>query len=126
LLPSELQAVFNSFDKDKDGHISSQELEEVMKQLGLNSSSKEVQEMIAAVDVNGKCIVLLDESLGSIKQPPSFSRNKGGSRIFCREGSIQARIQKFGLGVGQCVCRRLAAMRAAAGGLGVFPTKTFK
>ncbi|XP_064652330.1 neo-calmodulin-like [Lineus longissimus] len=48
-----LQEVFSSIDQDNDGQITSNELADVFKKLGLNTSSKDVQAMIKAVDKNG-------------------------------------------------------------------------
>ena len=45
------------FDKNHDGKISSEELGCVIRTLGHNHSSKEIEEMIKNVDTNGKSII---------------------------------------------------------------------
>ena len=51
---SELKQAFDMFDKNHDGKISSEELGCVLRTLGHNSSTREVEEMIKNVDTNGK------------------------------------------------------------------------
>ena len=41
------------FDKDGNGYITSQELKEVMKQLGENLTDGELKEMMREADSNG-------------------------------------------------------------------------
>ena len=50
---SELKHVFDMFDKNNDGKISSEELGCVLRTLGHNHSPIEVEEMIKNVDTNG-------------------------------------------------------------------------
>ena len=48
----ELQEVFDQFDKDKDGKISSKELENAMQSMGQNPTVDEVNQMMQEVDIN--------------------------------------------------------------------------
>ena len=50
--------MFDMFDKNQDGKISSEELGCVLRTLGHNHSPKEVEEMIKNVDTNGTSICL--------------------------------------------------------------------
>lgn len=50
------------FDKNHDGKISSEELGCVLRTLGHNHSSKEVEEMIKNVDTNGMYVFWSDYS----------------------------------------------------------------
>jgi hypothetical protein len=49
-----MKDVFNMFDKDGDGTISTDELEEVMQSMGEKSSRKELDDMINEVDKEGR------------------------------------------------------------------------
>lgn len=59
----ELKQAFDMFDKNHDGKISSEELGCVLRTLGHNHSSKEVEEMIKNVDTNENGFVEYDEFL---------------------------------------------------------------
>ena len=50
-------------DKDGDGNISAEDLKHVMKQLGVNLSAEDVDEMIKVADKNGSGKVNLEEFL---------------------------------------------------------------
>merc|ERR1711890_198393 len=49
----EMKEAFKVFDKDGDGLISSQELRQVMKNLGEDLTDKEVEDMIREADTDG-------------------------------------------------------------------------
>ena len=51
---SEMKEAFQLFDKDGDGTISTTELGTAMRALGQNPTEKELTEMIAEVDGDGK------------------------------------------------------------------------
>lgn len=58
---SRFTEVFNLFDKNKDGTISQKELKDVMTELGQVISDKEVDDMIASVDINKDGVINLTE-----------------------------------------------------------------
>ncbi|KAM0939037.1 putative EF-hand domain-containing protein [Dioscorea sansibarensis] len=58
---TELETVFSTFDKDGDGFITMQELEESLRKLGLFSTEKELVSMIERVDVNRDGLIDLGE-----------------------------------------------------------------
>ena len=59
---SELKEAFSLFDKDGDGTISTKELGTVMRSLGQNPTSQELQDMINEVDADGEFPYLFDNS----------------------------------------------------------------
>ncbi|CAL4935605.1 unnamed protein product [Urochloa decumbens] len=50
---AEFKEVFNLYDKDRDGFITSEELGTVMESLGENFTESELKAMIKAVDADG-------------------------------------------------------------------------
>ncbi|KAH7688570.1 Calmodulin and related proteins (EF-Hand superfamily) protein [Dioscorea alata] len=58
---TELETMFSTFDKDGDGFITMQELEESLRKLGLFSTEKELVSMIDRVDANRDGLIDLDE-----------------------------------------------------------------
>ena len=52
----DLQLAFALFDRDGDGVISQQELQQVLTSLDLDVSSKQVQAMIHSVDLDGEIL----------------------------------------------------------------------
>ena len=49
----EYQTAFSLFDEDGDGTITTKELGTIMRQLGMNPSEAELQEMVDEVDEDG-------------------------------------------------------------------------
>ena len=49
----ELREVFELFDKDKDGSITSQELRTVLNALRLDTTDQETMDMISSIDIDG-------------------------------------------------------------------------
>ena len=62
----EFHAAFDRFDKNKDGHISVQELGDVMKQLGKNLSEEELQALISRVDTDNDGTISFAEFLAAM------------------------------------------------------------
>jgi len=57
--------VFNEFDKDGEGTISTNEIGNVMRSVGYNPSYQELQQMIATADKDGDGTVDFPEFLSS-------------------------------------------------------------
>ncbi|XP_063714045.1 neo-calmodulin-like [Symsagittifera roscoffensis] len=60
---SEYQTAFSLFDEDGDGTITTKELGTIMRQLGMNPSEAELQEMVDEVDEDGNGEIDFDEFL---------------------------------------------------------------
>ncbi|KAG5564376.1 hypothetical protein RHGRI_000541 [Rhododendron griersonianum] len=58
---AELRNVFATFDKNKDGFITKQELGESMRNVGVDMSEAEAAEMVEKVDSNGDGLIDFDE-----------------------------------------------------------------
>ncbi|KAJ7518238.1 hypothetical protein O6H91_21G060600 [Diphasiastrum complanatum] len=63
----ELHAVFDTFDENRDGQISIEELRRSMARLGLNVTEEELVAMMAAVDKNGNGFLEFEEFLSLYK-----------------------------------------------------------
>ncbi|XP_020089711.1 calmodulin-like protein 7 [Ananas comosus] len=57
----DLKSVFATFDHDCDGFVTSTELEESFRRLGLFASSREVMHMVSKVDANRDGLIDLEE-----------------------------------------------------------------
>jgi len=53
---SEMKETFDLFDVDRDGMISTSELEKVFESLGMTPSRKELDDVITRLDVDGELI----------------------------------------------------------------------
>ncbi|KAK9047844.1 hypothetical protein SSX86_033194 [Deinandra increscens subsp. villosa] len=58
---AELKSVFATFDKNRDGFITKQELSDSLKNIGISTSERDVLEMVQRVDVNGDGLIDFDE-----------------------------------------------------------------
>ncbi|KAM0020642.1 putative EF-hand domain-containing protein [Helianthus debilis subsp. tardiflorus] len=58
---AELKSGFATFDKNRDGFITKQELSDSLKNIGISTSEKDVLEMVQRVDVNGDGLIDFDE-----------------------------------------------------------------
>ena len=87
----ELQDVFDQFDKDKDGKISANELENAMQSMGQNPTVEEVQEMMKEVDLNQDGKIDFDEFMTlMIKTSPENQAEEeviNAFRVFDKEGN---------------------------------------
>ncbi|KAL2333235.1 hypothetical protein Fmac_014448 [Flemingia macrophylla] len=60
-MDEEVRKIFNKFDKNGDGKISSAELKDLMVALGSKTTSEEVRRMMAELDQNGDGYIDLKE-----------------------------------------------------------------
>ena len=51
---TEFKEVFDMFDKDKDGFITTLEFSTIMRSIGSNPTEAELTERLRSVDANGK------------------------------------------------------------------------
>ena len=60
---AEYKEAFDLFDKDRDGAITTKELNEVMTALGQNPTEEDLKKMLQEVDTDGNGIIDLNEFL---------------------------------------------------------------
>lgn len=77
---AEFKRAFTIFDKNNDGHISSSELADVMKQLGKNMSQAELDNMLREVDSDQNGTIEFNEfcvyMLNTLNKPSQDTRRK--------------------------------------------------
>ena len=79
---TECKEVFDLFDKDKDGSITTKELGDVMRALGANPTQAELQEMINEVDQDGSGKIEFKEFLDLFAK-----KMKDPDKIFDKDGN---------------------------------------
>ena len=88
---TECKEVFDLFDKDKDGSITTKELGDVMRALGANPTQAELQEMINEVDQDGSGKIefkeFLDLFVKKIKDPDTEEDLIEPFKIFYKDGN---------------------------------------
>ena len=72
----EYTQVFNSFDRNKDGTIDASELAVAMRELGVTSTPRDVEQMIASVDLDKNGSINREEFMllmqGMINKPVDY------------------------------------------------------
>jgi calmodulin len=88
---AECREIFNLFDKDKDGSITTKELGEVMKALGANPTQSELQEMLNEVDTDGSGKIEFKEFLElfskKLKETETEDDLKEAFKMFDKDGN---------------------------------------
>ena len=88
---TECREVFDLFDKDKDGSITTKELGDVMRALGANPTNTELQEMISEVDKDNSGKIEFNEFLDlfarKMKDPDTEEDLIEAFKIFDKDGS---------------------------------------
>ncbi|KAK3305871.1 uncharacterized protein B0T15DRAFT_213250 [Chaetomium strumarium] len=83
--------VFEIFDKDGTGDITADELGNVMKELGLNPSEEELQDLINEVDTNKDGVISFDEFLAlmsqTVKEVDTEQELLNAFTVFDKDGS---------------------------------------
>jgi len=87
----EYRDAFKLFDADGDGTISVQELETVMKSLGLQASQQELQQMMTEADEDGSGSIEFEEFLNMMKKKMKENENsiedvKAAFKVFDQNG----------------------------------------
>jgi len=57
----EIHEAFNRFDRDGDGHIEAKELATVMRIMGMEPTSEQLQSLVESIDVDGNGKIELEE-----------------------------------------------------------------
>ena len=87
----ECKEVFELFDKDKDGAITTKELGDVMRALGANPTQNELQKMINEVDQDGsgkiEFKVFLELFVKKMKDPDTEEDLIEAFKIFDKNGN---------------------------------------
>ncbi|MBA0553001.1 hypothetical protein Goshw_010486 [Gossypium schwendimanii] len=91
---SELREIFRSFDRNNDGSLTQLELGSLLRSLGLNPSSDQVEALIHKADTNNNGLVefsefvsLMAPELLSEKSPYSEEQLKQLFKMFDRDGN---------------------------------------
>ncbi|KAI3775433.1 hypothetical protein L1987_50009 [Smallanthus sonchifolius] len=84
---AELKSVFATFDKNKDGFITKQELCDSLKNIGISTSKKDVLEMVERVDANGDGLIDFDEFCELFESMMS-QEDEDGSKIDGGDGNL--------------------------------------
>ena len=88
---AEFREAFSLFDKDGDGTITTRELGTVMRSLGQNPTSAELQDMINEVDADGNGIIDFPEFLTmmsrKMRDTDSEEEMMEAFRVFDKDGS---------------------------------------
>ena len=88
---SDLNEAFKILDKDKDGHITTKELGDIMKGLGQNPSEAELQDLINEVDIEGNGTIDFKEFVGlmtrKMKEPENEEEIIEAFKIFDKDGN---------------------------------------
>ena len=88
---NECKEVFDLFDKDKDGCITTKELGDVMRALGANPTPSELVEMINQLDQNGSGLIefnpFLEVFAEKIKDPNAELHIMEAFKIFDKDGT---------------------------------------
>jgi calmodulin len=88
---NECKEVFDLFDKDKDGAITTKELGDVMRALGANPNPSQLAEMINQVDKDGSGKIEFNpflEIFAEIIKDPNAEKNiMEAFKIFDKDGS---------------------------------------
>ncbi|KAI7728569.1 hypothetical protein M8C21_001087 [Ambrosia artemisiifolia] len=84
---AELKSVFATFDKNKDGYITKQELSDSLKNIGVSTSNKDLMEMVQRVDVNGDGLIDFDEFCELFESMMS-GEDEDGNKVDGGDGNI--------------------------------------
>lgn len=95
---AELESVFATFDRNRDGLITREELRESLRGLGISVSDAEVEEAVIGSDADGDGRINLDEFCGLLESISTASgdereaRNMGGD--YCEGDAREAELKE--------------------------------
>ncbi|KAK4184086.1 hypothetical protein QBC35DRAFT_442116 [Podospora australis] len=83
--------VFEIFDKDGTGDITAQELGDVMRELGLNPSKEELEDIVNEADLNKDGVISFEEFLAlmsqGVKETDTEQELINAFKVFDKDGS---------------------------------------
>jgi len=85
---ADLKVHFDSFDKDRSGSITVDELRDVMKSLGDAPSDAEVRKIISEVDANNDGTIDFNEFLEFVEKFKSGKGSKGFGEVFMKNANV--------------------------------------
>ncbi|KAK0737756.1 hypothetical protein B0T18DRAFT_233863 [Schizothecium vesticola] len=87
----QFRQVFDVFDKDHTGDITASELGAVMKELGLNPSDAELEDLVNEADLNKDGVICFDEFLNlmsqTVKETDTEQELVNAFRVFDKDNS---------------------------------------
>ncbi|KAK1833893.1 hypothetical protein QBC39DRAFT_344656 [Podospora conica] len=87
----QFKQVFDVFDKDHTGDITAAELGDVMKELGLNPSDAELEDLVNEADLNKDGVICFDEFLNlmsqTVKETDTEQELVNAFRVFDKDNS---------------------------------------
>ncbi|KAH6637099.1 hypothetical protein F5144DRAFT_629048 [Chaetomium tenue] len=88
---AQYREVFQIFDKDATGDITADELGEVMRELGLNPSDAELNDLVSEADLNSDGVISFDEFLAlmsqSVRELDTEQELYNAFKVFDKDGS---------------------------------------
>ncbi|KAK4457974.1 hypothetical protein QBC42DRAFT_211435 [Cladorrhinum samala] len=88
---AQYREVFEIFDKDGTGDITAAELGQVMKELGLNPSAEELQDIVNEADLNKDGVISFEEFLSlmsqGVKETDTEQELVNAFKVFDKDGS---------------------------------------
>ncbi|KAK3988877.1 hypothetical protein QBC44DRAFT_350941 [Cladorrhinum sp. PSN332] len=88
---AQYREVFEIFDKDGTGDITAAELGQVMRELGLNPSTEELEDIVNEADLNKDGVISFDEFLSlmsqGVKETDTEQELVNAFKVFDKDGS---------------------------------------
>lgn len=88
--------IFNTFDRDNDGYLSSNDVRNVLLSYGLQSTEGELQDVVAELDKKGDGLITLEEFVSVMNSHKSIFSKRDEKDLEFRE--VFRVLDKFGTG----------------------------